>query len=243
MNIKYIVIIILLIFFIFTIAWINDKNFLDIERFEPDIQSIAELGYADINDEYIYPTIYKQFVTPDEADYIKNFTADKFINSETVGAGLDLNTRKSKTAWIDKNDPVAKNIILRACAINNYPFENAEHLQVVKYGPSGFYNPHHDSTADDNTESAEFLKTGGHRIMTMLIYLNDDFTGGSTRFVTLEKDIKPPKYGSILFYPLDKNNRQCHPKALHAGLPIESGEKYIANVWIRQGPFDNPCIY
>jgi prolyl 4-hydroxylase len=243
MNIKSIIIITLLIFFIFTIVWIKDKEFFSIEQFYPNTQKIAELGYADINDDYNYPTIYKQFVSPDEAEYIKNFTADKFTNSETVGGGMDLNTRKSKTAWIDKNDPVVKNIILRACTINNYPFENAEHLQVVKYGPNGFYNPHHDSTGDDNKESAEFLKSGGHRIMTMLIYLNDDFTGGATRFVTLEKDIKPPKYGSVLFYPLDKKNEKCHPKALHAGLPIESGEKYIANVWIRQGPFDNPCNY
>jgi prolyl 4-hydroxylase len=234
MNTKYLILLLLLLLVSSIVIWQPLLN-----KQEP----FAELGYADMEDEYINPTIYDKFITADEAEYIKEYTKDKFINSETVGGGVDVKTRKSKTAWIDKDDPVVKKIILRACAVNNYPFENAEHLQVVKYGPDGYYNPHHDSAPDDNKESAEFLESGGHRIMTMLIYLNDDFTGGATRFVTLNKDVKPPKCGSILFYPLDKNNRKCHPKALHAGMPIETGEKYIANVWIRQGPFNNPCVY
>uniref|UniRef100_A0A6C0B6M3 Fe2OG dioxygenase domain-containing protein n=1 Tax=viral metagenome TaxID=1070528 RepID=A0A6C0B6M3_9ZZZZ len=205
----------------------------------PHIETFAELGFADDNEEYIYPTVYNNFISPKEANYILSQAEPKFTDSETIGSGVDTQIRKSKTAWLSKNDLTIKNIIQRVCAINNYSIENAEDLQVVKYGPGGFYNPHHDSTGDDNKESHEFLKLGGHRIATMLIYLNDDFEGGATRFVNLAKDIKPPKHGSILFYPLDKYNNKCHPKALHAGLPLSSGQKYIANVWIRQKPFIN----
>jgi prolyl 4-hydroxylase len=50
----------------------------------------------------------------------------------------------------------------------------------------------------------------------------------------LRIDVKPPKYSGILFYPLDKEEKQCHPKAEHGGLPVSSGKKYIANVWLRQ---------
>jgi prolyl 4-hydroxylase len=60
-------------------------------------------------------------------------------------------------------------------------------------------------------------------------------------FATLDKNIKPVRNSAIVFHPLDKENKKCHPKALHAGLPLDSGEKYIANVWIRQGPFEVPC--
>jgi len=207
----------------------------------PPVETFAELGYADDDEEYIYPTVYNNFISPQEANYILSQAEPKFADSETIGGGVDTKTRKSKTAWLDKDDPTVKNIIERVCAINNYSSKNAEHLQVVKYGPGGFYNPHHDSSGDDNPESKEFLRCGGHRVATMLIYLNDDFEGGATRFVNLEKDVKPPKLGSILFHPLDKYNNRCHPKALHAGLPLTSGEKYIANVWIRQKPFTNEC--
>ena len=83
----------------------------------------------------------------------------------------------------------------------------------------------------------DFLKRGGHRIATMVIYLNDDFEGGSTRFINLDRNIKPKKYGSIYFHTLDKNEKKCHPYGLHAGLPVTSGNKYIANIWIRENKF------
>ena len=71
----------------------------------------------------------------------------------------------------------------------------------------------------------------------MLIYLNDEFTGGATNFVKLNKVIKPPKYGAVMFRPLEKNSNKCHPLALHKGTKVESGIKYVCNVWIREGKY------
>jgi prolyl 4-hydroxylase len=51
-------------------------------------------------------------------------------------------------------------------------------------------------------------------------------------------ELKPDKNSGILFYPLQKKGDKCHPKALHAGLPVISGEKYIANVWLRESAFN-----
>jgi prolyl 4-hydroxylase len=230
-KIRYIIIIALLI--ILLIGLFSYKN-----KHEP----FYELGLAEKNEDYIYPTVYKDFVSKDEAEYIKTTAAPLFKESEVVGEDNNdnkvlKNIRDSKTAWIEKNDPVVKQIIMRVCSIHNIPFENAENLQVVKYGKGGFYREHHDSVYEDDESNKQFLSLGGHRILTMLIYLNDDFDGGATRFVNIKKDIKPPKHGSILFYPLDKQFKRCHPKALHAGLPLESGEKIIANVWLRQEQF------
>jgi prolyl 4-hydroxylase len=72
----------------------------------------------------------------------------------------------------------------------------------------------------------------------MLIYLNDDFTGGSTTFKNLDLDVKPEKFGGVLFRPLEDGGNRCHPLALHRGNPIESGVKYICNVWVREGKFN-----
>jgi prolyl 4-hydroxylase len=209
-----------------------------------NFETHAELGMADESEEYIDPKLYDDFISEEEADYIKNLANDKFNESEVLGNNgktdeVMKDIRDSKTAWLDRNDPIVKNIIKRVCSIHDYPVENAEDLQVVKYGKGGFYREHHDSVYADDETSKKFLKSGGHRVLTMIIYLTDDFEGGATRFVKLKKDVKPKKNGSILFYPLDKNNRRCHPKALHAGMPLKSGEKIIANVWIRQGTFVN----
>ena len=158
---------------------------------------------------------------------------NRFKDSDIVG-GNNTEVRKSKTAWLKKTDTVIKNIMIRICELTNSPYENVEHLQVVKYEPNEYYNEHYDTVTNNTEASNNFLKQGGHRIITMLIYLNDEFTEGETRFITLEQNIKPQKYGGILFYTLDKNFKKCHPKSLHEDLPIKTGNKYIAKVWIRE---------
>jgi prolyl 4-hydroxylase len=251
----YLVLFILLV--IFLIKKINKSNNL-IDKYSKDI-SIGKLiienlnknykscnditcqhcdKLADINDEYILPTIHPNIISAEETEYILKKSENKYKNSVTVG-GHNSNIRKSQTAWLSKVDPIIKNIISRVCDLTNTPFENAENLQVVKYEKDGYYNEHFDSVANTTGNSKFFLSQGGHRIITMLIYLNDDFDEGGTRFIVLNKDIKPPKGYGILFHTLDKNNKKCHPKSLHAGLPIKSGNKYIANIWIRENKYPN----
>ena len=120
------------------------------------------------------------------------------------------------------------------------PFENAEKMQVVKYEPNGFYNAHYDASCDDKKECVEFEQNGGQRVVTMIIYLNDDFTGGATYFPNLNKTFIPTKYNALLFYSLEKNGNKCHPLSLHAGMPVETGQKYIANVWLREREYNSP---
>jgi prolyl 4-hydroxylase len=195
-----------------------------------------KLGYAEVDEDYIEPKVIPKFVSKEEADYIIKNAKDKFSKSYVL-SGLDAEIRKSETAWLEKDDPVVKKIVKRVCEMGDYPFENAEDLQVVRYGPGGFYKPHHDSCGDDNDDCRNFFKSGGHRLLTVLIYLNDGFEGGETRFENLDMNIKPPKYSAIKFYPLDQMEYQCHPKALHGGNPLKSGTKIIANVWIRERKF------
>lgn len=192
-------------------------------------------GYEE-NEDYKEPQIYPNFITSEEADYILEQSKQKFEDSTIIG-GYDVNIRKSQTCWLYKTDETIKNIIQRVCDMHNYPIERAEDLQVVKYDPNGYYNEHHDSCCDENKKCKEFIERGGNRVVTMVIYLNDDFEGGATRFINLDKDIKPDKYSGILFYPMNKSGKKCHRKALHAGLPVTSGNKYIANVWIREHEF------
>jgi len=190
-------------------------------------------GYAKDEDEYILPVEYPGFISEKEADYILKRAEPLFEESLVVG-GKDVDVRKSETAWLPKSDKVIKDIIQRVCELSDKPFENAEEMQVVKYQPSGYYNEHHDSCCDDVEGCVEFEKRGGQRVMTMLIYLSEGFEGGATRFPNLNREYKPKKCGGLLFHPLEKNGNRCHPYALHAGLPVKSGTKYIANVWIRE---------
>jgi len=63
-----------------------------------------------------------------------------------------------------------------------------------------------------------------------MVYLNDSFKGGHTFFPTIDLSIKPEKGKAILFWNID-NNENIPKEALHAGLEVESGEKWIVTVW------------
>lgn len=195
-------------------------------------------GYTSPEDEYTEPIVLRDLITPKEAEYIKSYAANRFASSQLVGDVEDKSVRDSETCWIKKSkDKVVGNIIRRICKMVDKPFENAEDLQVVKYKPNGMYSPHHDACCDENEQCTEFLKRGGQRIRTIVIYLTDDFDGGETNFPTLNKKYKPPKHSGILFYPLDTKCKTCHPKALHEGSPVTRGIKMICNVWIRESVF------
>jgi len=193
-------------------------------------------GFSSVKARYTKPVVVKDIVTKQEADYIINEAKKTFKKSMIVG-GYDDSIRKSETTWLYKSDPVVYNIINRICDMNGYSIDNTEALQVVRYKPGGYYNEHHDACCEKDSKCNEFVENGGQRVLTVLIYLNDDFTGGSTKFPTLNLDIKPPKYGAVIFRPLEEDSNRCHPYALHKGTPVTSGEKYVCNIWIREGPF------
>jgi len=193
--------------------------------------------YASMSDPYEEPYIINNIITEQEAKHIINKSSMFFKESRILGETLYTKIRKSKSTWLYKDDPIIVKIMVRIADIVNIPLEQSEALQVVKYDPNGYYNEHHDSCSDGHQLCAEFIKRGGQRIKTVLIYLNDEFTEGATNFPVLKKKIKPPKYSAIVFNPLASNSNKCHPKALHAGLPVKSGTKYVANLWFRERKF------
>lgn len=193
-------------------------------------------GFASVNASYTMPEVKQNMLTPQEGEYILKKASSTFSDSKII-SGMDQNIRKSQTTWLYPSDPIIYNITKRICDAYNYPMENAEPLQVVKYEPGGFYNDHHDACCDNDDKCNTFVDDGGQRVLTVLMYLNDDFQGGETQFSELKTKIKAPKYGGIVFRPLADNSNQCHPLGLHKGMPVKSGTKYVCNLWIREGPY------
>ena len=192
------------------------------------------------------PHVIKGFITQEDAEYIKNLVNKNggTSDSEVIGQYGKENIekyRKSETKWLDKNnDPVVKNIITKACKLTGNHFDQCEELQVVKYGPGGFFREHNDNCCDDTPECVEFKKRGGYRILTILISLSDpsEFEGGETRFTKLDFSYKGDKGDAVLFYNINDKN-ECNDMSTHGGEPLVSGEKWIANIWIRQEKFVN----
>ena len=89
-----------------------------------------------------------------------------------------------------------------------------ESIQVLEYNSNQEYKFHHDTSKDPN--SKEY-----HRIISIVLYLNDEFDGGGTEFP--HQTYKPsPGYG--LFFP----SNWCFT---HSGQKVLSGKKRVAVTW------------
>lgn len=198
-------------------------------------------GYTSAADPWDPPVIIDSVLTPDECKYIMEKADSLFAPSTVVGnfgAESKDPSRTSETAWIPKSDPVASKVFAKVSEITGKPIECCEDLQVVRYKPGTFYRAHHDSCCDDSDACKIFENRGGQRIGTLLIYLNDEFTDGETHFPDHgDVKMKADPGSAIFFRPLASKSAQCHPKALHAGLPISSGTKYVCNAWVRENNF------
>ena len=96
-----------------------------------------------------------------------------------------------------------------------------EPLPLMKYEPGNYFNWHTDLTGGFVTQ----------RTATMIMYLNDDFEGGSTCFQHLDLKIQPKRGSALVYYytPADP--------LVHCGNAVTSGTKFILNAFVRNGEF------
>jgi len=195
-------------------------------------------GFTKVTNPWEPPVVVDSVLTKDDCRYLMEKANSLFSPSSVVGVKGPDSSRTSETAWISKDDPVAKKVFEKACGLTGRHMGCCEDLQVVRYKPGTYYKPHHDSCCDDSTACREFEMKGGQRVGTLLVYLNDEFTDGETHFPDHgDVKMKAAPGSAIFFRPLANDAAQCHPKALHAGLPISSGIKYVCNAWVREDNF------
>ena len=126
--------------------------------------------------------------------------------------------------WISE-DLVISALNRRIAAASGTELGAGEPLQVLRYRPGQEYRPHLDA-----------LPTGDNqRVLTMLVYLNDGYPGGETYFTRAQLKFSGRLGAALLFRNADSAGVP-DKRAEHAGLPVLSGEKYIASRWIRERP-------
>lgn len=184
-------------------------------------------------------------LTPEQCDALRSASLKKGMNDSTVGeinSELDKNSRSSTQAWFNQEEnEVTKLIESKALElVGRMPdcfgkvsvADNFEEIQVVRYTKDGKYDPHYDGTECGESIEAPCLKN--QRMATLLIYLNDDFEGGQTRFPNLNRSIKPKKGSAVFFWVSDPKTGLLFKETLHGGDPVMEGEKWIATQWIRR---------
>lgn len=165
----------------------------------------------------------------------------KVVSNRGSGELVDA-TRTSYGTWFDKNEhPLATKIQQRICELVRSPLTHAEPLQILNYAEGGEYLPHFDYFETEGFEPqqagvASPLQTGGQRIATVVVYLNNVEAGGGTIFPHIHLETRPKKGGALYFsYYLPDGS--VDPLTLHGGSPVMRGEKWICTQWFRESVF------
>lgn len=159
----------------------------------------------------------------------------------TSGQALNVDLRTSHDAQFD---PLLESLAVRVvqwrmAAAAGLELVEAEPLIVLRYAPGQEYKPHRDylppaSIARDGPQA-------GNRRRTICAYLNPVAAGGATAFPVAGLQVEPQPGRAVLFdnmlYDDASPQGRPDPDSLHAGLPVEAGEKWLATLWIRQGQY------
>lgn len=96
-----------------------------------------------------------------------------------------------------------------------------EEPTLLRYTPGGMYKAHADSDNYDTEHNIWYKALD--RSVSLLIYLNDDYTGGALKFNTFNFRYQPKK-GDLLFFPSDF-------RYMHEAEKVESGVRYALVSW------------
>jgi prolyl 4-hydroxylase len=178
---------------------------------------------------------YPSFLSQSECrDIIQLAKKQGLQKSQVKDFNVNNNYRISETAWLSPSQhTLVFDIFDKIEKMMNISKKNFELLQIVHYYPNGFFKWHYDQCNDkEKWCQKEIHRLKGYRLFTILIYLNDDYTGGITQF----KYYKNKKYtqgDAVIFRNINTDTCQIESKSYHQGSPITSGEKWICNIWIR----------
>jgi prolyl 4-hydroxylase len=115
----------------------------------------------------------------------------------------------------------------RLAAASETDVRAGEPLQVLRYAPGQQYREHSDALPG--------VPPNQQRVLTFLVYLNQDYEGGETAFPAAGLKVRARTGDGLLFRNASPDGTP-NPRALHAGLPVTKGAKLVASRWIRAAP-------
>lgn len=144
----------------------------------------------------------------------------------------DARTNSEHDIRFDEADLVLCLVRARIAAASGLPTSVFEQTKVLHYRVGQQFGAHHDFIDPDQPGLAAELQARGQRLVTFLLYLNDDFDGGETAFLAVDRRHRGRTGDALMFANVDPAGRPDR-RALHAGLAPTRGEKWVLSQWIR----------
>jgi len=157
-------------------------------------------------------------------------------NPMTGGSSVEFNRSNTGAGFsVLESDLILELANARVAATIKLSRDQQEPTNVLHYDPCQEFQPHFDFIDPAEPHFTELVRQRGQRLVTALIYLNDNFDGGETDFPRLNWRFKGAAGDALIFWNVASSGA-LEKASLHAGLPPTRGEKWIYSKWVRDRP-------
>lgn len=182
--------------------------------------------------------LIRNFMSPSECAWIIASARDRLkpaavYNNDEHGS-MHVSERTNSNAAFDLLfvDVVLVFLHARISYSIGLPMHLFEPTMLLHYAPGQQFKPHFDFLDPAKPGLAADIEKRGQRVITFLVYLNEDFDGGETGFPQLGYAFKGRTGDALAFANVDPSGAP-DPRTLHAGLAPTRGEKWLLSQWIR----------
>jgi prolyl 4-hydroxylase len=182
----------------------------------------------------------EKFVSPEICDWLIAHAKPKLERAVVFDAekGTRIDPGRSNSAHhfpMMEKDLVFLLVQSRIAAVTERTMNDMEVPAILHYALGEEFLPHVDFVSTEMPAYAQQVAAMGQRVVTFLLYLNDDYEGGETEFPRTNIRFKGAKGDALLFVNVDASGAPDY-STLHAGLSPTSGEKWLLSQWIRSHP-------
>ena len=174
--------------------------------------------------------VFPKFFSADECAFLieaaRPALRPSFVIDPYSGREIPNPVRTSRGVgfpFVDEN-PAIHALNRRIASASVTDVRAGEPIQVLSYAPGQQYREHSDALPN--------VAQGQQRVLTFLVYLDDDYEGGETAFPALGISFRG-QIGDGLMFRNAARDGTPDQRAIHAGLPVTQGVKHIASRWIR----------
>jgi prolyl 4-hydroxylase len=156
--------------------------------------------------------------------------------SKLLAPTADPEFRTSESCNLDPKDPFVRRIEARIARLLGIDRSHGETIQGQRYAPGQRFKLHYDFFETSQPYWQEMERTGGQRTWTAMIFLNEPEGGGETAFPKANIKVTP-RTGNLLVWNNLNIIGEPNLFALHEGMPVTAGVKYIITKWHRERPW------
>jgi len=184
---------------------------------------------------------YPAFIEPEISRWIiqraRGRLAPALVYDASVGRTTTHVTRTNKSVSFDFLETDFINVLVqsRMAACLGVPFRHFEAMTVLHYDVGEQISEHFDFVDPNVPDYERHIRERGQRIVTFLVYLNDEYSGGETEFPRLGVRHRGQGGEGFFFVNAFADGRP-DVRTLHAGRAPSSGEKWIVSQFIKSQP-------